>query len=204
MDLSWVSEFAPRGWALGEPNFFLLVPNTTAAPAQPRGGHGSAGSTWKGVNRQLSGVVATCVLYYLPVLLLSWLLMRVLLHHRAEAAIVARRPAALAEHISAEGDFRATRKALPPLVAYVSVHAMLIMWYQAVALPAVPDAVWDTAGRRPVGWLGAVTCPLLMLTAAALAILSHRTVRNVERLALLFDEDDALADAEWHGHSKSD
>jgi hypothetical protein len=133
--------------------------------------------------------MATIVLYYIPVLFLLWLGVRVWLHHRAEAAIVARRPAALAEHVSAEGDRRAGRKALPPLVAYLSVYAILLAWYLSVALPAVPESVWDVARRRPVGWVGAATSPLLMLTAAALAILSHRTVRNVGRLALLFDED---------------
>jgi len=120
----------------------------------------------------------TLALYATPIVILAWVTVRVALHHAAERAEAAARPAGLAEHVSQEGDDRAARRALPPLVSYFVTHAALLAWFKVVAEPAVPEGAWEAAGVGAVSVAAACCSPILLLASVSVAIVTHRLTRD--------------------------
>lgn len=153
------------------PNFFL-----NSAPARPLDAHAALATGW-------STIWATVLLYYLPLVILAWLAVRLWAIRRAELAQVASRPAGLAEHVSAEGDSLAARRAFPPLVAYGTVHLAMLAWLKLVAEPTVPPEVWRAISSQPVSVVAAATSPALLVTSVSLAIFAHRVARNIASLS---------------------
>lgn len=153
-----------------DPNFFL-----NSASPRPFGTNADLATGW-------STLWATLLLYYLPLVVLVWLAVRMWTIHRTELARVATRPAGLAEHVSAEGDSLAERRAFPPLVAFASVHLALLAWLKLVAEPTVPPEVWRAMSSQPVSVVAAATSPALLVTSVSLAIFAHRVSRNIASL----------------------
>jgi hypothetical protein len=129
------------------------------------------------VNPSDGSVWLTVAVYYVPLVLVAWGTARVVLHHASEQQEAAARPAGLSEHVAVAGDTRASNRALPPLVAYVTTHTVLIAWYHLIL----------SASGTSVGIIAASSSPLLMLGSMTLAIISHRMTRNPQALPLLFD-----------------
>lgn len=154
-----------------DPNFFL-----NSASSRPLDSSADLSTGW-------GTLWATMLLYYLPSAVLVWLAVRMWIVRRAEMARAATRPAGLAEHVSAEGDRLAARRAFPSVLAVASVHAALLAWLKLVAEPTVAPEVWGAMSSQPVSVVAAATSPVLLVTSVSLAVLAHRVSRNMAALA---------------------
>lgn len=160
---------------LPQPDFFLtglfdaVPPPTSATPISGAADTHPSMASWQ----------TTLVLYFVPLAMLVWIMLRVRMHHSQEAAEATARPAHSEEGASPEADERARARALPPLIAYATTHILLVFWYRGVLLgdgPAPPVA--------GVGWLAALTCPPLLLGAVALSVAAHRVVTGARTLTV--------------------